>query len=490
MTGTVLHDLLDRAARRRPGAIAVSRGPAAMTYRELHGRSIAIAGRLRRRGIRRGDRILVAAADDLLVVPLLYACSRVGAAFTVTHRELTGRRLAVLAADCAPALAVHGPDVTGLADVPRAALAEFDTDGAPAPSPAGRSGPLAVDPAALIYTSGSTGGSRAVVGTHAQMTFATQAIAARLRYRPGDVVYCALPLSFDYGLYQIFLAARAGAHLRLGAAGPRLVADLRRCGATVLPAMPHLAEMLGRLLTRDPDLPALRLLTSTGATMPPAVPATLRRLLPGLRVQLMYGLTECKRAAIMPVDGDLTHPGACGRVLPGTEMFAADADGNPLPSGTLGELVVRGPHVMAGYWRRPAETAHRFRRREDLTVQLHTGDRGIVDAEGYVHFDGRDADLYKQRGFRISTGEIEAAAHGLAGVRSAVVLPPGGARAEAVLVVAGEAAPAEVLRGLRDELEPYKLPPHCIALDALPLTANGKVDRDALDRMVCDVGVA
>jgi acyl-CoA synthetase (AMP-forming)/AMP-acid ligase II len=162
-----------------------------------------------------------------------------------------------------------------------------------------------------------------------------------------------------------------------------------------------------------------------------------------------------------------------------------DEEGGRLPPGEVGELVVRGPNVMAGYWRRPELTAQRFHREEGLFPQLRTGDHGWLDEDGYVHFVGRRDDIYKQRGFRVSATEVEAAARRVPGVASAVVLPPDGDR-PAVLVVTGQVTPAEVAVLMRDEIEEFKIPHRCVVAPELPLTGNGKVDRKALLREVVD----
>ncbi|MER6528166.1 AMP-binding protein [Streptomyces sp. NPDC001508] len=234
------------------------------------------------------------------------------------------------------------------------------------PAPPAAEGPprLSVDPVCLIYASGTTALPKAVVSTHAQVLFAARAIQQVLRYRAEDVVYSPLPLSFDYGLYQLFLGGLSEALVRLGRpaeTGPGLLTRLRDSQATVLPAVPSVAGALARLLQRsNAGLPRLRLLTNTGAAMPKETLDALRGACPRLQVQLMYGLTECKRATVMPVDGDQVRPGSSGLPLPGTDVFVVDDAGRRLPHGAVGEITVRGPHVMAGYWRRPALTAERY----------------------------------------------------------------------------------------------------------------------------------
>ncbi len=491
----LLHDLLDRAAESWPERPAVSTATASLSFGELAAASHRAAAWLAAEGVSRGERIVLAAPAGLLTAVMLWGAARAGVVFIVVHEQVKGRPLAHVLDDSQPALLLsddpeaalaargrHGRAVTAaeLADhlLRRTALPAQPIERRAAPPR-----PLAVDPACMIYTSGSTAAPKAVVSTHAQMVFAVEAIQSMLRYQPDDVVYCPLPLSFDYGMYQLFLGAASGAQVWLGRSnevGPSLLANLRAAQATVLAGVPAIAAALARLLRRSPTAPPpLRLLTNTGAAMPQATLAALRAQLPGLRVQLMFGLTECKRAAIMPPDGDLARPGACGRALPGTEIAVVDDGGGPLPAGEVGQIVVRGPHVMAGYWRRPELTAQRFPRVEGLFPELRTGDYGWLDADGYLYFVGRRDDIYKEHGFRVSTTEVEAAAMRVPGVEAAAVLAPAAGQPARLAVVTRLPA-AQVVARLREELEEYKIPQHCQVLEALPLSDNGKVDKQAL----------
>ncbi|HET8643426.1 MAG TPA: AMP-binding protein [Pseudonocardiaceae bacterium] len=488
MTGPLLHELAGRAAARFGHAPAVSHGGTTLHHGQVHELSVRLSGGLARRGVRRGDRVVVTSSATAELPALLYAVSRLGAMFAVVHEQVRKAALRHVLTDCTPRLLVtDDPSAAGTAagcSVPVARIADLAASGG-APEPAR---PLAVDPVCLLYTSGTTALPKAVVSTHAQVAFAAEAIQSCLRYRADDVVYCPLPPSFDYGLYQLFLGALGGSHVWLGRpaeSGPGLLANLLRANATVLPAVPPVAEGLLRLLRRNPlRVPPLRLLTNTGATMPAPVLAGLRDLIPGLRVQLMFGLTECKRVSIMEPDGDLARPGALGRPLPGTEVLVVDGDGRPLRPGEVGELVIRGPHVMAGYWRRPELTERRFRRVDGLFPQLHSGDYGWLDQDGYLYFAGRRDDIYKQSGFRVSTIEVEQACRRLPGVDAAAVLPPGPGRPAAVLFVCGAVEPARVLHELRGQLEDFKVPGRCLTVAGLPVTANGKVDRAALTALL------
>ncbi|ONI91079.1 AMP-dependent synthetase [Saccharothrix sp. ALI-22-I] len=484
---TLLHHLIDDAAVRWPDRTAVSTTTESVTFRELADASLRGAAWLSARGVRRGDRVVVVGPSSVLVPALLYATSRIGAVFCVLHEQTSGRPLEHVLGETEPALVVGETDEVAALGVPSAAARE-ELFAAAEPVGVVADGPLPVDPLCLIYTSGTTSASpAAVVSTHAQAVFAVLAIHDALAYRPDDVVYCPLPLSFDYGMYQLFLGAVSGARVHLGMpaeVGPSLLRNLHESGATVLASVPAVSDTLLRLLRRkDARPPSLRLLTNTGAAMPPDLVDNLRAAIPTLAVQLMFGLTECKRATIMPPDGDRGRPGSCGLPLAGTEVFAADATGKRLPAREIGELVVRGPNVMAGYWRRPDLTERRFPRAEGLFPCLRTGDHGWVDEDGYVYFVGRVDDIYKERGFRVSATEVEAAARRVPGVERAAVIPPLDGL-PALLVVVGESTPDEVLRRMRAEIEEFKIPRRCVIVESLPLTRNGKVDRKALRAVV------
>lgn len=495
----LLHELLDDAAARWPDRPAVTSGERTLTYRELADASRRIAHWLDDLGLRRGQHLLVGAPTSTTLPALVYGASRLGVAFSLLHEQVRGVQLEHVLDDSEPALLISD-SMEALAEaeqrgvyaeyVATATTRAFDTEGKGGPLPPA---PSAVDAVCLIYTSGTTSLPKAVVSTHQQAVFAVRAIQQVLQYRPDDVVYSPLPLSFDYGLYQLFLGACSGAHVWLGRpaeVGPPLLTNLVRSGATVLPAVPAVADALARLLQRSGSRrPALRLLTNTGAAMPQEALAALRASIPELRVHLMFGLTECKRATIMPADEDLVRPGSSGRALPGTEVFVIDAEGRRLPPGEVGEIVVRGPNVMSGYWRRPELNAQRYPRAEGLFPELRTGDYGWMDEEGFLYFSGRRDDIYKENGFRVSATEVEAAARRTPGVDSAAVLAPDGTAAARLFVTVTEAMDAsEVLLLMREQIEEYKIPRNCLVLDDLPLTGNGKVDRKALTALAKEDG--
>jgi acyl-CoA synthetase (AMP-forming)/AMP-acid ligase II len=235
--------------------------------------------------------------------------------------------------------------------------------------------------------------------------------------------------------------------------------------------------MLTTLAERDPCPSDVRLFTNTGAALAPATIDALRSRFPGAQVARMFGTTECKRISIMPLESERERPTSVGLPLPGTDVVILDDAARPRPSGQTGEIVVGGPHVMAGYWRAPAITARTFRRDDPAgRVWLHTGDYGHLDEDGYLYFEGRRDDMFKHKGARVSTLEIEAAAMDIPGVRGAVAMPPADGHGLEIRV-ATELPPHTVLRELAARLESAKVPSVCHVVAEIPLTLNGKNER-------------
>ncbi|MPY50326.1 class I adenylate-forming enzyme family protein [Streptomyces acidicola] len=489
---------LTAAVARHPDAPAVRDRYGRWTYAELDAAADSFARELDGHGIRPGDRVLARVDSIREFTAVLYGTWRRGAVLVPVNPGMKAFHLRAVLADCEPSLIVvdsgerTGADgLTWPSGVPVAVAGELDLSGRADPAARTQAEVPADRLALLVYTSGSTSAPKAVACPHGAVVFAARAIQARLNYRPDDVVLTAVPLSFDYGLYQALIGALAGAELLLS--GPadhaRLLGFARDHAATVVPLVPSLGELLVKLATRDPRPTRVRLFTSTGATLNPPLIASLRETFPGASVAPMYGTTECKRITILEPDGDLARPGSVGPALPGTEVLVVDDDGRPLPTGETGEIVVRGPHVMAGYWRAPEQTALHFRQERDGgPVTLHTGDYGRLDEDGHVYFQGRRDDLFKRRGSRMSSVEIEAAVLDIDGVQEAALLVPRDDRDMALFVVpeTPDVTGEQVLARLGDRLEAAKVPDVCHVLTALPLTPTGKTNRKELRRQLME----
>lgn len=485
-TRTRFHQVLVDAALRTPDAPAVRDATGLWSFANLYAAARGTADALAERGVEPGARVVTCAPPSRELVALLYATSLLGAVFVPLHPDTRIGQLEAVVGDTDPAVVLTGDEVQALADGRRVDTRERHRsrkDGVPPGS----------EIALLLYTSGSTARPKGIVCPHDSVLFAVQAIAGALAYRSDDVVFCRLPLSFDYGLYQILLSAHAGCELVLAQDVPvvRIVRALRSSRATVVPLVPSLADALLNLLARNEHgIPGVRIFTNTGESLSPAVAKRLEQVCPQARLFRMYGLSECKRVSILAPDEAVGRPESVGRPLPGTRVAILSPDGEELGPRALGRITVHGPHVMAGYWRSAELTAQVFPRHPATGDRyLDTGDLGYVDEEGFLYFTGREDGMFKRRGVRMSIIEIEAAAVSLAGVRGAVALPPEPGR-DLMLVVAGGVSAEAVLEGLAALIEPAKVPAVCRTVDRLPLTANGKPDRRALVRLARELGQA
>ncbi|MFI6698997.1 class I adenylate-forming enzyme family protein [Streptomyces sp. NPDC050509] len=482
---TDLVGLLEFTARAHASRTAVrTTDEDSLTWSELDLAGRRLAGKLAACGVGRSDRVMVSLPPGPRFATALSAVLRLGAILVPARHNATSYELEWLIQDADPVVVVaDGLSADAVEQAGAAVLrpADLHGDDTPALLAAQIDG---ADPALLLYTSGSTGRPKGIVCPHAAVLFAVRAIAERVGYRTGDVVWNRLPVSFDYGLYQLFLCALAGAELVVptGELSARELANMRAARATVVPVVPALAQTLTRLARRDPRPTHVRLFTNTGAALTPAHTAQLRTAFPEAGIVLMYGMSECKRITVAAPDEDLVSPESVGRALPGTRLFIVDSAALPLPPGKTGEIVSAGPHVMGGYWRAPAETARRFRPSPDGHGKaVFTGDRGKLDDAGRLYFMGRDDDMFKHRGWRMSNTELEVVLTDIPGVEAAAALPPGPDGRLTVWAVTA-LTPSQVLNGVRARLGPERTPDCCIVLDSLPLTAHGKVDASELRR--------
>lgn len=475
-------------------------GSKRQTYAEAAHDMQKVATWLRDRGVQRGNRVMIITRNRAEAIVFALAAAQVGAIFSILHQTTKPHSLRQIVAQVEPVVVLLDETTASLAsEFEKASIvgvgeAVFSDkivlwdevlrqlDGELPMFPG-----IDLDPVCLIFTSGSTQAPRGVILNHDNICFSLAAIQERLSYQMNDIIGLFLPLSFDYGLYQVFLAALAGASIYMGQpedAGLELISKLETMEISVLPGVPSLFATMLKMLNRQPHpLPALRCLTNTGAHLPMVHVEMLHHLLPCAQIFLMYGLTECKRVSILRPEEIANKPGSVGRPLTGTEVFIVDNNGRPLPPGEIGELVVRGRHVTMGYWQAPEETARRFRQHAPATpCYLYTGDLCRLDEDGYLYFIERHDTQLKHQGFRISPLEIEAAACRITGVVEAGVVHQEGTDLLhlCLVVISREVTTEAVLAALSQWLEPFKVPEEVHIMATLPKTKNGKLDRKEL----------
>jgi acyl-CoA synthetase (AMP-forming)/AMP-acid ligase II len=233
--------------------------------------------------------------------------------------------------------------------------------------------------------------------------------------------------------------------------------------------------------------PSVTRLTNTAAGLPPDFHDRLLERFPNALIFRMYGLTECKRVSYL--EPELVHekPTSVGKAIPGTETFVLDSEGRPVEPGETGVLYVRGPHVMAGYWRQPELTDYMLKEGPVPGERmLCTHDFFTVDEEGYLYFLGRSDDIIKTRGEKVSPLEVENALYAIGGIKEAAVigvpdeLLGEAIRAYVVLVDGLEHTEQEIIAACRTRLESFMVPKEVVFLDELPKTTTGKIRKKGL----------
>lgn len=505
----VHNDLID-TARRHPGKTAVIAAGRSRSFHELHEDSDRLASALQGLGITRGDRVAVALDNGTEMVIALWAVLKAGAVFVPVAPSLKADKVTFLLADsgaaCLVAQAQQHDTITAAArQCP--SLRAVIWAGEPArsehlcldrilaqPHVTPRDpGLIDQDLGLLIYTSGSTGRAKGVMMTHAAIRNNVGSIACYLGNTIEDVVLCVLPLSFNYGLFQVLVGGRVGytTVLEKSFAYPyqtmKLVSEHRVTG---LPGVPTMFAAMLQLAPFDGlDLSSLRYMTNAAAPLAPAHILKLRETLPHVAFYSMYGLTECTRVSFLDPAKVLDKPASVGKAIPNSEIFIVDDDGLRLGPGQAGELVVRGAGIMRGYWRRPDETAKALRDGPLAGEKvLYTGDLFRTDEDGDLHFVGRRDDVFKCRGEKVSPREVETALHELEDVLEAAVVgvsdPVDGMAVKAVVVARPGSIMDEVRirRHCRARLEPHLVPKLIEFRETLPKTESGKVAKAALRR--------
>ena len=478
-------------------ALIVPDSAEVLTYAQVASQVEALAQRFTALGVRRGDRVALSLPNGPDVVLLLLAITALGAAAAPLNPAYTdaeyqfyltdiGPRLLLIPASGATAAsAAAAATGTTLAGVQSSVGGPPEVDGsatmAARQAAAEQGGPD--DIALVLHTSGTTSRPKQVPLRQRNLMASARTIGAHYRLGPADVSFCVMPLFHIHGLVASTFAALAagGAVVTPRRLTPsRFWPQAREHGATWLSAGPTLHQMI---LDRADDagpLPALRFVRSCSSALSPALLDRAEREY-GAPMLEAYGMTEAShQMSSNPLPPGIRVPGSVG-VPTGTQIRIVDAAGVFLADGAAGEVVIRGPGVMAGYVGNPAATAEAF-----FGDWFRTGDRGVF-RDGYLVLEGRLKEMIIRGGENIAPAEIEQVLQSHPAVRDAVCFgvpdEKYGELVGAAVTLGAAAEPAELIAHCREQLAAFKVPARIDVLTAIPRTATGKIQR----RRVADV---
>lgn len=500
-----------RRSVRSPGRVALRSAHGERTYAQLAARVDRLAARLQEEGVGPGARVAYLGNNHPAFIETLFASTLVGAAFVPLNSRLTAPELAFLLEDSGAEVLVFAEELRLLAmdalercegrritrvmvlTAPGAShglpdgIADFEQlvdgrGGAVLPSEVEVS---LEDPAVLLYTSGTTGQPKGAVLTHGNLTWNTFNVIADYDYTSEDVALQISPMfhvaSLGMGVLPVLLKG-ATLVLQERFTPGEVLRVVEEQGVTALSGVPTTFQML----TEDPawestDLSTLSKLTCGGSAVPVRVMQAYEAR--GLAFSGGYGMTETSPGVTaVPKERSLEKAGSSGPAHFFTGVRVADPMGAVLPAGVDGEIQVKGPNVVSGYWNRPDATAEAF----TDEGWFRSGDLGHLDEEGFLYVTGRLKDMIISGGENIYPIEVEQAVMEMPEIRSvAVVGVPDdrwGEVPKAVVVLAEGASSSleEVRAHLEGRVAAYKLPKHYAEVDEMPRTASGKIRKNEL----------
>jgi acyl-coenzyme A synthetase/AMP-(fatty) acid ligase len=476
--------------RGKPGDPALAMRDGVLDFAGLERAVGALAGWLSGQGLAAGDRVATWLPKTRIAALMPLAAVRAGLVHVPVNPLLKHLQVQHILGDSGARLLVTQPARAETLDAGdcRVFSGEPPLDGAVLPPSSANPDDLA----ALLYTSGSTGRPKGVMLSHANLWLGAISVAHYLKLEAVDRVLGVLPFSFDYGQNQLFSTWAAGACvLPFDYLLPRDVyRAIEREGVTTLAGVPPLWSQLLDVDPRDIDLSTLKRLTNSGGALTPRLIRGLAERFPAADIYAMYGLTEAFRSTYLDPSLVHTHPDSIGTAIPFADVMIVGPDGSRARAGEPGELVHAGPLVARGYWQDAERTALRFHPSPDWSqskgVAVWSGDTAVEGEDGLLRFVGRDDEMIKSAGNRISPTEVEDAVTSGGEASEAVAMGvPDDKLGQSILVIAkGDGSAEAILRDrLRRDLPNFMQPSRYIWLPELPRNANGKLDRAGLRGM-------
>jgi long-chain acyl-CoA synthetase len=498
-----ISDVIRPWSERLPERPALVEASGTWTYRELASAVSATQRWLLDSSVRPGDRVMIVCENCRAFVAILLALAGLDAWSVLVNARLSAREVDEIQDHCGARRVIyttsvspharehakrHGAAIQQAAGVGSIAIGPLNEKIEPAPIDT----EVAQRVAALIYTSGTTGLPKGVMLTHRNLLFVA-AVSAKIRsLSPDDRLYGVLPMSHAVGLSVVLLGSLlSGATLYLA---PRFdpvaaLATLEKERLTVVLGAPGMFSLLAEYAKlkglKSLKFPALRIISSSGAPLQPVLKSQVESLF-GMMLHNGYGVTECSPNISQAKVGEHRTDTSVGQVLPGVEVQLVGPDQKPVPDGEVGELWVRGPNVMKGYYHAPEETAGAI----NPEGWFNTRDLARLE-NGYLFIVGRTKELIVRFGLNVYPAEVEAVlnAHpavvGSAVIGRSVEETEGGEEVVAFVQLwpSPPTSEAELAQHAAQRLAPYKRPSQILLVPSMPLTPNGKVIKGLLAKM-------
>ena len=508
----VLGEALLRSAGKSPQkTVAIVKG-IEYSYEQLKNEAVQLANYLVKSGIQKGDRVAIYMNNSWECIVSIYGATLAGAAFLIINPQTKANKLQYILEDSGAKILLSEINlkyefsralqsikkineliVAGKEDeldIPAIKITSFGNiiqqefeNVLPQIIPN--------DLGALIYTSGSTGFPKGVVMTHQSMVFTSWSLIEYLRLVEDERILLLSPLAFDYGLYQLFMAVTIGGTLIVEQSftfPATIYNNIQKYKPTVIPGVPTIyAMMIASNKSTPLCFESVKKVTNTAAKLPSEFIPELKSIFPNALIFKMYGLTECKRVCYLEPELIDEKTDSVGKAIPGTEVYLLDLQGNKVNPGGTGILHIRGPHVMVGYWNKK-ELTNEMIKPGFLPGEkvLCSNDWFRMDEEGFLYFQGRNDDIIKTRGEKVSPVEIENIIYKLKEIKEvAVVGIPDEVMGEAIVafVTTYENSTIDqntILRECTAHLESFMIPKSVVIIDAMPKSTNGKIDKKEL----------
>ena len=477
-----------RQAENHGGKIALSNGKVNVSYNELMVGILSAGSRLRcAYGIEKGDRVILAADKQMEFVYIYFACHLLGATTIPIAPDTNEKRYRLIKSKTRPKLVVGFTDEDNDAQI--ATIKAFSCDAVTDDDISTVSFPDMDDIADIIFTTGTTGEPKGVLLSHRNIAAAARNINEFIRNQTEDVEMLALPISHSFGLGRMRCALSNGQTLvMLGSFANvkrffRFMEEYKVNGFGMVPASwALLKKMSGTNIGKHAD--QLHYIEIGSAPMPVEEKRLLVDLLPSTRICMHYGLTEASRSAFMEFHKDEGHLTTVGKQTPNMDITIRGEQGNILPDGEEGESCVSGDAVTVGYLDLPKDEAF-------WADSFRTGDWGSRDSEGYISLKSRKKELINVGGKKVSPIEVEDVLKTFDFIEDCVCVSapdPEGILGEVVKAFVVTSQPEKILKEYMDKLignklEGYKHPAIYEAIDEVPKTASGKVQRLLLTQM-------